>query len=164
MFRATSRSSALAPQRPRLWRVLSVGLGASLGVWTVTIAAAYVIDATDRGLWATRNAPGFALGVLVLAAIGVALVLAAVSRTTAIRSGVLFGGSVVVFLFGLFAGAAWDRIGGLLGLPALLGILGATFALVDSKRWLLAGALWLVCSLVGIALAWVTYLIAWAIV
>lgn len=164
MFRATSRSSALAPQRPRLWRVLSVGLGASLGVWTVAIAAAYVIDAAGRGVWATKDAPGFALGVLVLAAVGALLVLAAVLRTTEIRSGILFGGSVVVFLIGLFAGGNFDRIGGLLGLPAILGILAATFALVDSKRWLLAGALWLVCSLVGIALAWVTYLIAWAIV
>ncbi|MGH2377207.1 MAG: hypothetical protein ACRDGT_01885 [Candidatus Limnocylindria bacterium] len=117
----------------------------------------------SRDVLSTPEAPGFALGTLVLAAIGTMLIIAAISRTTEIRSGILFGGSLAVFIVGLFAGGNFDYIGGLLGLPTLLGILAATFALVDSRGWKLAGAFWVICSLAGITLAWLIYLAAWAI-
>lgn len=146
--------------RPRWWRRVSVGLGAAVGVWTLVIGAAYVIDATRRETWATRSASRDAFGILVICAFAVVILAAAVHKSTELRAGLLLSGSAGVFVIGLFAGGNLDPIGGLLGLPALLGVLAAGFALVESPRWWLATASSLVCLLAAFGLLWLSFAIA----
>jgi hypothetical protein len=149
----------MSEQRPRWWRRVSVALGATIGVWTLVIAAAYLIDATRRETWTTPSAARAAFGVLVVAACGLLIFGAAAYRSTELRAGLLLGGSVSAFLIGLFAGGNLDLIGGLLGLPSLLGILAAGFALVESPKWWLATAYCLVCLLVAIGVLWLCFTI-----
>jgi hypothetical protein len=119
-----------------------------------------LVDASGRAVWATPSAARDAFGILLVAAYGILILAAAVHRSTELRAGLLLGGSVSVFLIGLFAGGNLDLIGGLLGLPALLGVLAASFALVESPRWWLATACWLVSLAAALGLLWLSFAVA----
>jgi len=139
---------------------VSVGLGVTLGVWTLAIAAAYTVNATRHEVWAAASAGREAFGILVVAAYGVLILAAAVHRSTELRAALLLGGSASVFLIGLFAGGNLDLIGGLLGLPALLGLLAASFALVESPRWRLATAYSVLSVVAGLGALWLAFTVA----
>ena len=139
---------------PKWWRRISVGLGATLGLWTLVIAVAYLVADTRRAVWASPQALREALGILLITVYGMVILAAALARSSELRAALLFGASMSVFVIGLFAGANLDVIVGLLGLPALAGVLAAAFALVESRRWWRAGAYSLICSVSALGLLW----------
>ena len=141
--------------RPRWWRRVSVGLGAALGIWTLAITVVYLAADTQRSVWAGPQAMREALGILLIAAYATVLIAAALARSSELRAGLLFGASASVFVIGLIAGANLDLIVGLLGLPALAGVLATAFALVESQRWWRAAAYSVVCSVVALGVLWV---------
>jgi hypothetical protein len=96
----------------------------------------------------------------VIALYGALILAAALASSTELRAGLLLGGSLGVFVIGLFAGGNLDRIGGLLGLPALVGVLAAAFGLVESPRWWLASLYWAICSIVGLGFLWLSFTVA----
>lgn len=153
----------MTPLRPHWWHVVSAVLGAGLGLMTIVVALAYVIQDTQNNVWAESSAAREIFGIGFLLTLGVVLVVTSLSDARELRAGLILGCSLMVFLNGLFAGGNLDPLGGLLGLPALAGLLAWGFALIESQRWRVAALYSIAFGAAGVAILRVSYAVASAL-